>query len=74
MWLNKNIPSLIFLARLCGKLVGMFARTQTRLLTAAQHRGWQMTDLEVAKLQRRQFQLFNFTMAKAQMKKQKGKS
>ena len=62
------IKILLFLARIFGKLVGLFARTQTRLLSKAQFLGWMPTAIEEAKLMRRKFQLFSYDRARKTMK------
>jgi hypothetical protein len=73
------IFSLIFLARRCGNVAVTFSvcqsalgRTQTRLLTMAQFRGWKPeNDEAMARLQKRQFNLSMWRMAKLVAKKEK---
>lgn len=62
------IWTLLLLARLCGRIVGVSARMQTRLLTKAQDMGWIPTDFEAMKLLHRQHELTNFEMNKRRMK------
>lgn len=61
------IISLLFFAKIFGRIVGVCARTQTRLLTQAQSMGWKPTDHQAFKLMRRQQQLFQFKMARKQI-------
>lgn len=68
-----QIQILRFLARICGKILAFFARTQTRLLTKAQFLGWMPTVSEAAKLVVRQTQLFEYNMAKEFRKRAKQK-
>ncbi len=67
-----KIKVYIWLARRAGGLLGMCARTQTRLLTAAQFHGWRPESVEAEeRLARRQFQLFLYRKSKAQLKLRK---
>jgi len=66
---KTGILCLLFLAKVCGRIVGFYSRTQTRLLTKAQAMGWKPSDLQAYKLLRRQQALFNFDMAKKRLKK-----
>ncbi len=66
------ISLLLFLARLCGKLVGIFARAQTRLLSRAQFLGWMPSEEENKRLLLRQTQLFNWNMIKENRRRMKG--
>lgn len=65
---KSAIVALLFVAKAFGRVVSFSARTQTRLLTKAQGLGWVPSDLESVKLSRRQFQLFQYDMAKKRMK------
>lgn len=73
------IPLLIFLAKRCGDVASIFSlcqsflgRCQTKLLTAAQFRGWLPETEEAAnRLLQRQFKLFMFRAEKAKAKKAK---
>lgn len=70
---NDAIRWILILAKLFGRIVGMAARAQTRLLTRAQAAGWKPTDHEAAKLVHRQHKLFHYDRAKKQMKALKQK-
>lgn len=65
------IIGLLFVAKVLGRIVGLAARTQTRLLTWAQSLGWKPSEHELMKLMRRQHQLFQFQMTKKQYKAMK---
>lgn len=70
---TDEVRLILLLAKIFGRIVGMAARTQTRLLTKAQSIGWKPTDFEAAKLVHRQHKLFHFDRAKQKMKALKKK-
>lgn len=68
----RLIPILLFISRRAGYLIGVFSRLQTRVLSAAQFRGWQPeTEEAQTRVARRQFQLFEFNQARAAIRKLK---
>lgn len=62
------IVVLLFFGKLCGKIVGVASRNQTRLLTWASDIGWKPTDEQSKKLLRRQQQLLQFELTRKSLK------
>ena len=70
--MKPRIRILLFLARKAGYFLGVFARTQTRLLSLAQFHGWIPESEEAQqRLARRQFQLFLYRKSRAELRKLK---
>lgn len=69
IFLTKRVGNMAVLLSLCQSALG---RTQTRLFTIAQFKGWKpATDDESDRLVHRQFKLFLWRTEKALAKKQK---
>jgi hypothetical protein len=78
-YLERPLQSLLFLSKLVGKMAVILSlcqsalgRTQTRLLTAAQTRGWTCaSEEEFARLQKRQVNLWERAAANTMAKKKR---